>query len=131
MVWDEEKRGCTGAPGIPVPDHLNWDSRSLGTRPGSSPIAAGVTFVKAFGQGRTEGASEGLIYNLTSENQAPFILLPWEVAVHSDKFILCPVANMQLLEGFNLTSGIYSLAFHENLQVCLVPLYPAHLRVCC
>lgn len=63
------------------------------------------------------------MYNLTSENQAPFIPLSWEAVVHADEFILCPVGNTQLLEDFNLTSGIYLLAFHKNLRMpsTLVP----------
>lgn len=72
MVWGEEKRDCTRAPGVPVPEHLDWESEESEKLSQALPDHSGSYICQGFQAGRIEGPSESLIYNPTRENQAPY-----------------------------------------------------------
>lgn len=52
MVWDEEKRDCTRAPGVPVPDHLDWDSEECGNVSQALPDHCGSYICQGFRVGK-------------------------------------------------------------------------------
>lgn len=67
---------------LTCPDWYSEESRNLSQ-------ALAVSFVKAFRQGRDEGALESLVYSLINGAQCPCIYYLWNFSVHVDEFILC------------------------------------------